>query len=257
MKKLKEPLTLNTAGGASRALGTVSIACNLFKGGGFESIVMPETPSVISVGERCMDHGYSFYWLAGKTPYLLLPDGKRVNLVVNGKIPYLHIQGSGAQGRIDVAAAEQGTALDRWACVMSTAKTVLEDASLAGGPPRASLRSRTTRQLHTQEIIAEHQYIDGKIVLVDSEPPLLREPLDLLIYFYYEPGVAVEHGWTGAPSAALGPHAPVSPHDRWVVGGDAHPFAAPGESEPKGGEGDDPDDEKSTETVMLTRTTLS
>ena len=30
--------------------------------------VLEDTPSVISVGKRCMDHGYSFVWPSGKDP---------------------------------------------------------------------------------------------------------------------------------------------------------------------------------------------
>ena len=87
IKRLKVPLTLNTAGGQSRAVGSVSISCSKMMEGSFESVIMPETPSVISVGERCMDHGYSFHWRAGRKPYLLLPNGKRLNLTVEGKYP--------------------------------------------------------------------------------------------------------------------------------------------------------------------------
>ena len=68
LKQLKVPITLNTAGGPSRALGSVHIACDKLLEGKFETVVMPDTPSVISVGGLCLDHGYSFYWKAGKTP---------------------------------------------------------------------------------------------------------------------------------------------------------------------------------------------
>ena len=102
IKRLSSPIALNTAGGLSKALGTVSVECSHMPGGSFECLVMPETPSVISVGERCLDHGYSFHWPAGKTPYLLLPNGRRVNLVVDGKIPYLTLEGRKAMGQVDV-----------------------------------------------------------------------------------------------------------------------------------------------------------
>eukprot|EP00959_Pyramimonas_sp_CCMP1952_P295668 6184037-Pyramimonas_sp.AAC.1 len=59
-KRLEESITLHTAGGASRALGSVCVACPSFAGGNFEALVMLETPHVSSVGERCVDHGFSF-----------------------------------------------------------------------------------------------------------------------------------------------------------------------------------------------------
>jgi hypothetical protein len=83
MKELQVPITLNTAGGLSSALGTVKIACDWLLSGKFEAIVMPETPSVISVGELCIYHGYSFYWKSGTEPYLLLPNEMRVDLPVD------------------------------------------------------------------------------------------------------------------------------------------------------------------------------
>ena len=71
IRRLSQSVTLNTAGGPSKALGTVRIACPKFKGGSFEALVMPNTPAVLSVGERCMDHGFSFFWRARQRPYLL------------------------------------------------------------------------------------------------------------------------------------------------------------------------------------------
>ena len=29
---------------------------------------MPDSPALLSVGRRCMKHGYSFIWLAGREP---------------------------------------------------------------------------------------------------------------------------------------------------------------------------------------------
>eukprot|EP00959_Pyramimonas_sp_CCMP1952_P205181 4290666-Pyramimonas_sp.AAC.1 len=57
-------IILNTAGGESKALGSVRIACPKFKGSSFSALVMPETPCVISVGELRMDRGFSFSWPA-------------------------------------------------------------------------------------------------------------------------------------------------------------------------------------------------
>ena len=71
VRQLAESITLNTAGGASQALGSVRIACPNFRGNHFDALVMPKTPAVLSVGERCMDHGFSFYWPARKNPYFI------------------------------------------------------------------------------------------------------------------------------------------------------------------------------------------
>eukprot|EP00959_Pyramimonas_sp_CCMP1952_P269407 5632017-Pyramimonas_sp.AAC.1 len=46
-----------------------------------------------------MDHGFSFFWPAGRGPCLLLPNGQRVDLIVEGKIPYFTISGKEALGQ--------------------------------------------------------------------------------------------------------------------------------------------------------------
>ena len=190
---------------------------------------MPETPSVLSVGERCLDHGYSFHWLAGKRPYLLLPDGRRINLHVDGKIPYLHVSGSGAQGQVDVAAAEQGESLDWRAGVVPEARAYLDDPGAAGGPPLRIVRYRATCALHSGKIRADHLYENGKVVLgslyrnkqhpyapvsmEDEEGGMFDTPFDALFYFYYEPQGAERHGWVRTPAAVLSKNGPPLPPD--------------------------------------------
>jgi hypothetical protein len=39
-------------------------------------LLMEDSPAVISVGKRCMEHGYGFYWPPGQNPYFVLPCGK-------------------------------------------------------------------------------------------------------------------------------------------------------------------------------------
>eukprot|EP00959_Pyramimonas_sp_CCMP1952_P102805 2150063-Pyramimonas_sp.AAC.1 len=65
-------------------------------GGLMETIVMPETPCVISVGELCIGRGCSFHWKAGGVPRLLLPGGARQDLTVDGGIFYLAMESRGA-----------------------------------------------------------------------------------------------------------------------------------------------------------------
>ena len=51
--------------------------------------ILESTPSVLSVGKRCMLDGCSFVWNADSEPYMVLPTGKRVVLTVSGFCPYL------------------------------------------------------------------------------------------------------------------------------------------------------------------------
>ena len=53
------------------------------------AFVLPETPWVLSVGLRCQEMGYGFHWYPYETPYLTLPNGTRIDLEVDGGIPYL------------------------------------------------------------------------------------------------------------------------------------------------------------------------
>ena len=52
-----------------------------------EAHVLESTPSIISVGKRCMDMGYSFVWTAGCTP--TCPSGRTVTLDIINNVPYL------------------------------------------------------------------------------------------------------------------------------------------------------------------------
>jgi nuclear transport factor 2 (NTF2) superfamily protein len=38
--------------------------------------ILEDTPSVMSMGKRCVDLGYSFIWPSGKTPYMIDANGK-------------------------------------------------------------------------------------------------------------------------------------------------------------------------------------
>ncbi|MCP4194465.1 MAG: hypothetical protein GY768_27980, partial [Planctomycetaceae bacterium] len=52
-------------------------------------VLHTNTPAVLSIGARCMEHGYSFIWLRGEAPYFIKPDGNIVEFDVIDNIPYL------------------------------------------------------------------------------------------------------------------------------------------------------------------------
>ena len=79
---------LHTANRATRTAGRVDADVgNLDKV--IEAHVLESTPSIISVGKRCMDMGYSFAWTAGCKPTLTCPSGRTVTLDVINNVPYL------------------------------------------------------------------------------------------------------------------------------------------------------------------------
>ena len=51
--------------------------------------VLDESPAVVSVGQRCIDAGWSFHWPAFSRPYFKKPDGTKVKLEVQDYVPYL------------------------------------------------------------------------------------------------------------------------------------------------------------------------
>ena len=53
-----------------------------------EPYILKDTPSVISVGDRTMNKGCSFLWIAGRNPYWITPEAKVITLEVIGDIPY-------------------------------------------------------------------------------------------------------------------------------------------------------------------------
>jgi hypothetical protein len=83
-----QPFTFNTAGGVVRSRRRAAIPVLELEQTA-SLCVLPSTPSVLTIGRRCMHEGYSFVWLAGRKPYLLRPDGLAVPLDVINDIPYL------------------------------------------------------------------------------------------------------------------------------------------------------------------------
>ena len=52
--------------------------------------LLDNTPAVLSLGARCMQHGYGFYWFPYELPYLVCPvDGKHIQLQLDNYVPRL------------------------------------------------------------------------------------------------------------------------------------------------------------------------
>ena len=83
-----QPVTLETANGANRADQVVSMTV----GGVNERIrpfCLPATPSVLSLGRRCRQEGYAFYWEPyAEVPTLYGPKGTELKVEVIDDVPY-------------------------------------------------------------------------------------------------------------------------------------------------------------------------
>ena len=56
-----------------------------------EAHVLESTPSVFSIGKRCMEQGYSFIWPANQLPYLIDQNANKIPLSVHDNIPYIKV----------------------------------------------------------------------------------------------------------------------------------------------------------------------
>ena len=81
---------LQTAGGDVLCNKCIYVQRDAFPEGEFNALVLNQTPSVVSVGQRCLEMGYSFHWLpCSKEPYFEAPDGAIIPVVVYGSVPHL------------------------------------------------------------------------------------------------------------------------------------------------------------------------
>ena len=83
--KAKTPVQFQTANGNTKGMEVVTMNIVEFDES-VEPYVLPNTPSVLSIGRRCMHEGYHFIWLSKKHPYMITPSGKLVALTVEDPI---------------------------------------------------------------------------------------------------------------------------------------------------------------------------
>ena len=53
--------------------------------------VLEDTPSVLSLGKRCMEQGYTFVWPSGREPYMINSEGDKIKMEVHDLIPYVYL----------------------------------------------------------------------------------------------------------------------------------------------------------------------
>ena len=68
---------------------------------------LDSTPPVCSVGKKCMDEGFGFYWPPGETPYFVKPNGDRIDCKMRGKVP---VFGGDDQGLAAVSTSDSALA---------------------------------------------------------------------------------------------------------------------------------------------------
>ena len=85
-----DPIMFHTANGSTATqteaeidLGTFDMTSHAY--------VLDDTPSVMSLGKRCMEEEYSFVWPSGKMPFMITKDGERLDLTIHDNIPYVDL----------------------------------------------------------------------------------------------------------------------------------------------------------------------
>ena len=77
-----EPISFLTANGVTDTDLVSNFQTESFKEP-INAYVLDDTPSVLSIGKRCMNHDYGFVWPPGREPFMIDPEGKRISLFVN------------------------------------------------------------------------------------------------------------------------------------------------------------------------------
>ena len=92
MRPCGSKLTLCTANGELPASEKEQIGLNI---GPFAAdttaLVLDETPSVLTVGRRCMVEGYGFHWFPYQNPFTDHPTLGRIEHEVEHNVPYLSV----------------------------------------------------------------------------------------------------------------------------------------------------------------------
>lgn len=93
IKKASKTIRLATPNGLVDASKSVSFKVDKLTEP-IDAYVMDSTLTVMSIGKRCMLHGYSFVRHPAKQPNLVTHKGKKVVLEVIGDVPYLPLSRS-------------------------------------------------------------------------------------------------------------------------------------------------------------------
>jgi hypothetical protein len=87
-KPCEEELSLYTANGLTPVNHVIQMQVKAL-GENVDMLLLKQTPAVISIGKRCMELGYGFWWPPYMPPMMILPNGEVIELIVRYNVPYL------------------------------------------------------------------------------------------------------------------------------------------------------------------------
>ena len=85
-----EMVNFHTANGVTSTSKMTDIQFNAFEEP-VKAHVLEDTPSVISMGKRCLEQGYTFIWPSGKDPFMIDGNGLMINMTVKDHIAYVNL----------------------------------------------------------------------------------------------------------------------------------------------------------------------
>ena len=101
------PVNLHTANGIVEASSRTEVEVPSMNGS-LEFVELPDTPPVCSVGKKCMQQGYGFYWPPGQVPYFVKPDGQKLTCTLRGNVPVFSSIGNDSGHPAAVAHRDEG-----------------------------------------------------------------------------------------------------------------------------------------------------
>jgi hypothetical protein len=140
IERIEDPICFSTANGPVWASSTLPLQGVAL----MEEInpyVMESTPAVLSIGRRCMVHGFSFHWPAYKSPYFTKPSGEKIFCDVHAYVPYLrHRDPAWDEGSVAAAATSARNS------IVPIRRIQLNDVPEAGGGGNAPALLGTARK---------------------------------------------------------------------------------------------------------------
>ena len=87
---LVDPMCMNTADG--QIVAEKGLMKRVFPDSDkIECLLLPNSPSLLSLGRLCIEAGCNFEWKSGQNPWLTLPNGKSIQLDVSNRVPVLSV----------------------------------------------------------------------------------------------------------------------------------------------------------------------
>ena len=191
------PQTFRTANGRYTAQQRLPISIPCF-GPRVKSmpLVMGDTPSVLTVGGRCVNSGYSFIWLNGHNPCFITSAGKILPFDVVGDCPYLLSGGLHTSVRDPVALMKlTGVEVTDGNVRVKAPKLVAAAGEAAGsGGPSADeiLDTGDVSEPEDEELFGDFSEDEGEETEPELEPvrrDLRTEALTISHHLLHKPGL--------------------------------------------------------------------